>query len=518
MADLIADSLYASAAKMFGSNLPTWLSGDDASRLASYKLYEDIYFNRPETFKLVMRGTNENPIYVPSGKIIINTINRYTCRNWKIKADPRFGSAQARAQMEIIYDVLFKREGFEAAFNMNKLFGKIRGDAAWLITGNADKPEGSRIDVKAIDPGSVFWVEDDDGNIVGVDIVQQLVSNDGKLYIHRQRYLKSTSPEHPEYDGITTDGDISYQVDSFEVADWQDPTKAKPFAGGERSPVEIVSGINKLPVYTWKNFDVPEAVWGLSELSGLETLIAGVNQAVSDEDLALAIAGLGVYVTDGGPPVDDNNQETAWGLGPAEVVEVKDGKKFERISGVTTVDPSLNHVRYLQEMAFRTSGASDVAQGQVEVQMAESGIALQLRLGAILDEAKQKNLLIQTRTDNMLFDLRQWFDVYEGVDFGEFDPMSPGSATTMILDIGKPLPEDEDAWIKTLFQGYNAIPAIFSGSFVRAELRRMGRDIPDDATMMGQIVEEANTFTDATSSGDEGGSDEFGNRLAEEDA
>lgn len=500
MSQMTVGTPYDSARLMFGSNIETWLNAYDAARLASYKLYEDIYWNNPDTFKLVMRGTNEFPIYIPTGRIICNTMNRYVCRDMQFGPDPLWGDATSREEISTVFGVFFKRERFLSKFNTQKLYGIMRGDSTWLITGNSDKPEGSRVDLEEIDPGSVFWVYDDDNSykILGVDIVEQLVY-DNTQYIKRQRWLKSNHPDHPTYtDPPTMDGEISYQVDTFEIQDWEDPAKAKGFNTGEAMPAEIVPGITKLPVYHWKNFDQPENPWGISEMRGLETIISGANQGVSDQDLALAIAGLGQYWTDAGAPVDDEGNEGTWGLGPAEVIEIAVGRKFERLNGITTVDPSLNHIRFLQEQAFRTSGASDVAQGQVEVQMAESGIALQLRMGPILDEAGIKEILICDSLNQMLFDLKQWFEVYEGVDFGEYDPMDPASSPAVIGIPGDKLPEDKEARRKALLEGYNAIPSIFSGSFVRAELRRMGWDLPTDEEMMKQIAEEAAFFSSAT--------------------
>ncbi len=509
MAELMSTP-YDTGRALFGGNVETWLNAYDAARLASYKLYEDIYFNNPNTFKVVMRGTNENPIYIPTGKIIVNTMNRYVCRDFQVVPDSSYGSAADRLLMSQIYDTLFKREGFYSAFDTNKLFGIMRGDACWMISADSEKPEGSRISIETIDPGSVFWVYESEGSskIRGVDVVEQVAFGD-KVYIKRQRWLKSSHPDHPAATTPPTfDGEISYQVDSFEIDGWEDPTTAKAFPGGDSEAAEVLPGITQLPIYNWKNFDQPENPWGSSEMRGLETLIAGVNQGASDQDLALAIAGLGIFVTDAGAPVDEDDNEVPWGLGPAEVVEVAVGRKFERINGITTVDPSLSHIRYLQEQAYRTTGASDVAQGVVDTTVAESGIALKLRLGPILDEGAVKERLIMTVVNQMMFDLRQWFDVYEGVDFGEYDALNPGASTVMVGQVGPRLPEDDNVWTKFLMEGYNSLPAIFSGEYVRSELRRMGRDIPDETEMLKQIAKEAAFFSAAT--------DPEGTRLAEE--
>jgi hypothetical protein len=497
---------YDSAKALFKNNIPTWLNAVDAARLGAYGLYESIYWNNPDTFKLVLRGTNDQPIYIPSGKIICNTMTRYVARGYDVVSDGAAGAQTDRDTLAAAFKALFTRERFWSRFKTNKLYGVIRGDAMWYITANGDKPAGTRISVRPIDPGSVFWIMDDmEEEKLGVDIVQQVAADDGKLYVKRQRYLLSTHPDHPNYSEDTATGeptnigdDISYEMDSFEVQDWEDPLKRRRFTQGTTIPIELIPGITSLPVYGYQNTEDTESLYGYSEMRGLETVIAGVNQAASDQDLALAVAGLGQYVTDAGPPVDDQENEVPWGLGPAEVVEVAVGRKFERINGITTVDPSLAHINFLQQQAFRTTGASEVAQGIVDVAVAQSGIALRLRMGPILDSAGDKDIFISGTMDQMYFDLaHDWLRVYEGVSIPDYDPADPLATPAMISKFPEKLPEDTDAKVKNLFAGYNATPAIFSGNFVRAELRRMGWEIPDDQQMEQEIADEAAFFTDA---------------------
>ena len=63
-------SPYATAKPLFGV-LPTWLSPDDAVRIEAYAMYEGMYRNVPDTYKIIQRGTEQNPIYVPCAKTII---------------------------------------------------------------------------------------------------------------------------------------------------------------------------------------------------------------------------------------------------------------------------------------------------------------------------------------------------------------------------------------------------------------------------------------------------------------
>ena len=56
---------YSTVFPWFGA-MPTWVKQSDQERIRSYQIYEEIYWNAPESFKLVFRGTENKPIYVPS--------------------------------------------------------------------------------------------------------------------------------------------------------------------------------------------------------------------------------------------------------------------------------------------------------------------------------------------------------------------------------------------------------------------------------------------------------------------
>ena len=58
-------------------------------------------------------------------------------------------------------------------------------------------------------------------------------------------------------------------------------------------PTELPAAITAFPVYHVRNRTEPLNPWGSSELRGLERILAGLTQAVSDEDMALALEGLG---------------------------------------------------------------------------------------------------------------------------------------------------------------------------------------------------------------------------------
>lgn len=469
---------YSGARKLINSaDIPNWMNQYDAERLASYQLYEDIYWTVPQTFKLQQRGTEENPIYIPSGRIIVNTMDRYAGPNWRPVIDPAFGSATEQAEALQFMSDLIKRERMGSQYNAGKLYGHIRGDWAWTITANSAKPEGSRLTIKSIDPGLIFPIEDpnDDDRKLGIDLIEQIVLGED-LRIKRVRYLKSEHPDHP---GGTEEpgGPISYQVDVLEVENWETEPKTIKNPNLTVEPTLLDPRITNVPVYLIKNFEEPQNPWGSSEMRGIERIFAAINQAITDEELALALEGLGMYASSKGQPVDGSGRPTTWQLGPGRVVH---DESFKRISGVNTVGPFQEHLKYLDDKIHQVSGASDVARGQVDVTVAESGIALALRMGPILSSAEKKETLIQESMDQFLFDLRIWGMVYEGVNL---DPVRFNST------FGEKMPKDNAKRFNELMQLYTADPPLITAAYFRDACREMGIEIPTDVNGL-TIAEE----------------------------
>lgn len=453
---------YSTVRPFMPAALPQWLNAEDAERLQAYKTYEDIYWGNPDAFKLMQRGSDDKPIYVPSGRVVVDTMNRYAGKGLQFMVDPEFGDANQQAEAMKAFKLLFVRERFESQYAAAKRFGLIRGDWVWQITANPDKPQGSRITLRSIDPGSYFPIFDDDdiNRMLGVDLVEQWVVGD-KTYIKRQRYLKSEHPEHPSGSEMPG-GPVSYQLDILEVKDWQ----TKPvYKSREVPPVLLPASITHPPVYHIRNFEEPQNPFGSSEMRGLERLIAAVNQSITDEELALALAGLGVYVTDADAPTNEQGEEVPWYITPGTVVEIASDRKFDRVSGVSSVTPYQDHLRYLHDWIGRTSGASDVAQGVVDVTVAESGVALALRMAPIINSAEEKDLSIKEVHNQMFYDLKNWLLEYEGVNLGDVQPMSV---------MGPKLPIDKAARFKELMEMYTATPPLITGGYFRDAMRELG--------------------------------------------
>jgi hypothetical protein len=158
-------------------------------------------------------------------------------------------------------------------------------------------------------------------------------------------------------------------------------------------------------------------VFGSSEMRGLEGLQAALNQSAKDEDLALALMGIGLYATDEpGAPVNNQGVATPWYISPGAVIE--NSKGLRKVEGISTLVPYTDHINRLEGWMGDATGATDAARGRLEVQEAESGIALQLRLSPTLTRAKEKDQIILDVHGQMFHDLVQmWFPAFEQKNF-----------------------------------------------------------------------------------------------------
>lgn len=447
MADSTVITPYSTAVPFFLAAMPTWLDEYNAQRLASYDLYDDLFANRPDQ-QMLLRGSDDKPIYVPTAKRVINTLARYVGKDWgyevlpgptkdpteEIDADPDIAAARSA------FSALYARERLGAQFSAGKKEWLRRGDWCWFVTADEAKPAGDRISIKCIDPRTYFPMNNDATDVdrvTGQQIVEEDLADDGKTVILKiQTYVKYTDPMHPNYGAETipdTGFPIYYTAETYALKDWQDVTKRQRLS--TITPFGPLDGITALPIYHIKNNEETGNPFGLSDLAGLESIVAGINQAISDEDLALAMAGLGMYYTDSGAPVDPETlAPTTWELGPGQVVEVAQGRKFSRIQGVSSVDPSQKHVDYLEEQAYGANGINDIALG-TRGAVTESGVALAIRMQPLFDEADLKDQAINGILTQMFHDLQtMWFPAFEGVNFGDVIVSSGTSADRLPFD------------------------------------------------------------------------------------
>lgn len=442
----------------------------DQQRLQSYNLYEQIYWGVPDAFKLVERGTSDKPIYLPTGRQIVDVCARYVGHN--------FGWVSKDLNAQAFFDLLFARETFGSAFLGNKLYGIMRGDWCWHITGNPDKAAGSRLTIRSLDPGSYFPILDpnDVDRVIGCHIVE-LIDTGKETVIKRLTYRK--------VDNVGKAPGITSEIATFKLDEWGDP---------EKKPIQIIQAvtplhplITALPVYHIKNFEEPQNPFGSSEMRGFERLIAAVNQGISDEDLTLAMDGLGMYATNV-RALDEEGASVEWDIGPAKVIELTGDKSesyFERLTGVGSVTPYQDHIRFLIEQAMQGSGTPDIATGRVDVQVAESGVALLLKLAPILTKAEAKDQLLLDKHAQMFYDiLNGWAPAYEQASFPDGTEMKP--------TVGDKMPFNR----KQRFDELVAMLAskVIDTEYFRQEMRKMGYEFPPD--MAARVAAEQSTLVD----------------------
>lgn len=468
MADDTLTGQYSVVANFLAGYAPTWLAADafNTARIASYKFYENLYWNDVGGFKLTLRGDEEFPVYIPSARRVINTINRYVAKGLNISVE---SSTPATAEAaKLAYYKLFARERFFSTFAKHKKLGLVRGDWVFGIFADPLKVEGTRISLKYIDPARYFPIPNpnDQDDLWGQSLIEAVAIGD-KVYIHVQRWLKPAHPDHPNTGSL--DAPIAYEDVTFEQENWQDPEKRKTFAAETDVPLATLDGILSLPLYHFRNDWQPGNLYGTSDLKGLERIFLAINQTATDEDVAIAMAGLGLYVSDS-QPVDADGNDTDWVLGPKRVVEIPRGGEFKRVSGVASIEPSQGHMDWLQSQAESVMGISDVALGQANVDTAESGIALALRMAPLLDAATERDQEISDVLLQMFYDLKTWFSVYEGINLGD------ETTGAIISPIFAPkLPKNEKEELDRLAQLH--MDGIISLDFYWQEMIKLGYEI-----------------------------------------
>lgn len=415
---------YSNARPLLGA-LPSHVTGDEAERVATYQLYEEIYWNVPDTFKIVQRGTDLQQIYIPSARMMVEAINRYY--GVKFSYDVRGGSPADREATGGAFRTLFRRERFFSKFNSFKRFSLVRGDALWHIVADPAKPPGRRISIHELDPARYFPIYDPDDveRILGCHLVQLIKDAKGDTVAQRQTYRKD-----PET------GAILSSLGTYKATAWDDRNlqqKSDPPAVElieELVPeFQLPPPITALPVYHVRNQWQSGDVYGSSDIRGFEPIVAGINQGISDEDLAIALDGLGVYWTTAERP------DGGWVLGPGSVIEGEGDEEFTRVSGVSSVEASQSHLNWLLNAMKQAMGTPDIAIGNVDVSVAESGIALALQMSPLLTKAAEREDELLAVHDNMFFDLsRMWFPAYEQNGAGLNVDVMPTVGTAMPTD------------------------------------------------------------------------------------
>lgn len=444
---------YTTDPTKFGKLLGNLVSDDDKVRLKSYMIWEDMYSNRPENIRITLRSDDDEDsieIYMPSAKKCIEAVNRFLAVGWKIAVDPTMEQdPETASTVGVFMDKLFKRERLKSKLAQMKRYMLIKGDALLHIRADPYKRAGARICIDELKPEHYFPIENADGERIGchiVDVIENpktssiLRFHRGNEIVRRQTYRKEIN----EKTGIPT-GRIISQLAYFEVGKWDDRVllpKQLNMIEELRAPYFLPSAITQIPVYHWANNAPPGSTFGLSELSGVESIVTAINQSMSDEDLTLIMQGLGVYWTDASPPLNAAGEQVEWDISPRTVVQVASGGQFGRVSGITTVQPFGDHIKALDEAMQQALGVPDIAIGVVDSTIAESGISLQLKLGPLIAKNQEKELGLLDVADQFIYDLvNGWFVAYEklytvGASFiNQFDDAMPRNQSKELLDL-----------------------------------------------------------------------------------
>lgn len=408
---------------------PFWWPEEERDRVQSYEKYDQMYWNDPTQYAIRVLE-NEQPIYVPNARVIVNTTSMYLLKGLQLvatssdTATPMTGEDAERdkasdnnvSPAQRVLNNFVKREKVMSKINYNKQAGITRGDSAFHIVADPTKDPGSRISIDTLHPGMVWKVTDDDDpdKVIRIHIVEQFIKpNDPaeEVFIRKLTYHR-IDKDHPDWAGkrrIAREEHL-YKL-SGDKGFWYGPTpeKVKTLLEYEMLPEQITH----FPVYWFNNIEWESQFYGSSDLRGLEYLEWAVSQGTTDTQMALALEGLGVYATDGGRPVDDAGKETNWEVVPGGVMEVPSGSYFRRVEGVGSITPMMDQLKYLETKMFAAAGMTDVALGQVDVQVAQSGIALAIKFMPTLARIEDRDTSYLEIYQQMFHDINFWFDAYD---------------------------------------------------------------------------------------------------------
>jgi hypothetical protein len=463
---------------------PGWIPTADSLRIRAYQKYEEIYWSSEEGFTQLLRGDNDNPVFMPTAKTLVNTVNRYTAPafNWAVSA-PEGVSEEAVTIAELAFENLFAREAFLSKFNSNKLQGLFRGDWLWHIIADDAKPLGRRIKIMPIDPAAYFPVYEsdvrEDGDperIVKVHLAEPQMRDDQEV-VSRMTYERI-------FDEAGNQTAIIRSHAIYKPDEWT-ATDARPIAV-VLPPEPLPDIIPAIPVYHLKNVD-PTAPFGSSELRGIESVLLGINQTISDEDAALALDGIGIYATDGGAPRDQSGNEVDWVFGPGRVLI--HANNLRRVNGTSSVTPFGDHYNRLVSAVREAVGASDAAVGKIDASTAESGIALIMQLKPIIAHTAEKDQHIIDVHAQMFYDLCFWLAEYEELPLlmtGEGGQTIPLVTVTPV--IGEKIPVNRKQIVDEIISLRSLVPAAISLATAHKMMREAG--IPLEENELELILAE----------------------------
>lgn len=498
------------------------VDADDLKRIRAYSLYEDLYVNSADDLRLTLRGDDQYPIIIPNARKIIEATWRFLGVGFDYFVE-NSGDSGTQTLVEQYMDAFFKRERVRSKYSSNKRWGLIRADAVFYLYGNMAKAKGERVSLAEINPRQVFLIEDknDTSVLEGCHIVTRVAdfrpdAKKGATLAQRRTFRR----ERNELEAFS--GKITTELTHWEIGTWDDRQDDFDGEGQVRSSIYdedetyLPETITQLPVYIWRNNPMQNCTWGVSQLTGLETVFYAINQSITDEDATIVFQGLGMYVTNAKRPRNAaTGQEMDWTIGPGQIIEIGAEQEFTRVSGVSDVSPYTNHMDWLNEKGLiEASGTPAMAIGRVDVATAQSGISLKMELMPLLAANAEKEAEFTDVLDQMFHDLvHMWLPAYEPETF-DADGMADISVVCIFDD---PMPVDHDAAVQEtlLLRTSNLILT----SMAVSRLRELGWEYPTDMTddeIVDLLNEQAKNDADNSAGSmfeQGGGVDEFGNPI-----
>lgn len=452
----------------------SWLPPLDQNRAKAYQKYDQLYWNDKDQYAIrILEG--EEPVYVPNPRTIVDTTSHYYLKGLRITTPEKLTDPEGEREDEVgetetgdssLESELRKfldRELFYSRFHTAKHAGVARGDYCFHLTADPEREEGKRLSLTSIHPSKVILVPDpDDVNSIVKTHLVELTPHPEKPNEQAVKVLTYEIVDEGPKRSVWRE-EIIYSI----MKPWWNETERealKTTLAREMLPEPIVA----IPVYFFGNLVWDGEIYGSSELRGFEGISRAVSQTTTDQEVALALEGLGVYATDGGKPVDDRGTSTDWEIAPGKVMEVPSGSYFRRVEGVGSIKPSMDHIQYLEEKIREANGLSDVALGRVDVATAQSGIALAIKFMPTLAKIEERDTYGLGKLKQMFFDWKAWMTAYEQKTFdGEIVPT-----------IGDKLPTNRTERINELNNMLDR--GVISKVYYRVEMTKLGYVFPED--------------------------------------
>lgn len=456
------DTQWSTVRPLMGKivNAMTHVPLAERERLGAYLKYDQMYWNDPKQYALrVLEG--ENPIYIPNARTVVDTTAHFLMKGLQITAE--------KEQDKKTLEAFLKREAFYSRFNSAKQAGVARGDFVFHMTADPGKPLGTRLSLNSVEPMNVFpiWDENEPGKLVGCHLAITYLLPVDKDPEQKTRLNRLT------YRIVDVNGNkrISREQAIFVLEGAWDDQRAKKVTTIIKEGL-LDERITSIPVYWFKNKHWEGEDYGASELRGLERIAETISQASTDVSASLSLEGLGVYATDGGRPVKEDGQggyiDSEWEVSPGKVMEVPQGSYFRRVEGVGSITPAVDQITYLEKKMMEASGLSDVALGNVDAQVAQSGIALAIKFLPTLAKIETRDQAGIDILTQLFFDWKTWNAVFERVTLeGDIVP-----------SIGDKLPTDRVAKVNELNNMFDR--KLIPRTYYRSEMEKLGYKFPAD--------------------------------------